>query len=116
MWPKNAVHEVGICADVIAAVLGRAAGRVVARVRIRAGVRHEIVPETFQEAFALVADGTVAAAAVVDLELEPVTLTCCACGHRTQSEDPAAPCRRCGSRVVRRTGGDSLTVVSVSFR
>jgi hydrogenase nickel incorporation protein HypA/HybF len=110
------VHEMGLCAGVVEAVLGRAAGRQVSRVRVRAGALQRVVPDAMVEAFRLVSAGTVAEGAVVDLEVVPVTLTCLACGAVSESEDPYATCARCGGVDVDTSGGDELTLVSVSLR
>jgi len=110
------MHEVGICEGIVAAVLARAAGREVSRVRVRAGVQQRIVPESMQQAFRMVAAGTVAADAAVDLEIVPVTLTCIACGFAGDANDPYATCSRCGSVDVEAWGGDELILVSVSLR
>lgn len=110
------MHELGICADLAEAVLRRAGGRQVRRVRVRAGAAHRIVPEALQESFDLVAEGTVAAGAVVDLEVTPVRWTCRDCGHTGRSTDPYTTCGHCGGVDVEVTGGDELTLVSVSLR
>jgi len=61
------MHEVGICEDVLDAVLRRANGRTVTRVRVRIGTDQHVSQDLFDRAFPLVAAGTEAADAVVDV-------------------------------------------------
>lgn len=110
------MHEIGLCEGIVEAVLRRADGRTVTAVRVRAGVRQRVVLDSLRQAFAMVAAGTVAADAQVDLEVVPVTVDCRTCGEVNESMDPWALCLSCGGEDVDVTGGDELTVVSVTLR
>ena len=61
------MHEVGICEDVLDAVLRRASGRTVTRVTVRIGAEQHVSQELFDRAFPLVAAGTDAADATVEV-------------------------------------------------
>lgn len=61
------MHELGICEDVLDTVLRRANGRKVTRVRVRIGTDHHVSADLFDRAFPLVAAGTEAAEASVDV-------------------------------------------------
>ena len=65
------MHEVGICEDVLSAVLRRANGRTVTRIRVRIGAEQHVSQDLFDRAFPLVAAGTEAANAAVDLVTVP---------------------------------------------
>jgi hydrogenase nickel incorporation protein HypA/HybF len=65
------MHEVGICEDVLDAVLRRANGRTVTRVRVRIGAEQKVSQDLFDRAFPLVAAGTEAADAAVDVVTVP---------------------------------------------
>ncbi|GAA4707471.1 hydrogenase maturation nickel metallochaperone HypA [Phytohabitans rumicis] len=110
------MHEIGLCEGVVETVLRRAAGRPVRRIRLRAGVRHAIVPESMSQAFALVAAGTEAASATVDLVTVPARLRCETCGAEADTVDLLAVCPSCGSDRVRLTGGDELVLESIEYR
>jgi hydrogenase nickel incorporation protein HypA/HybF len=110
------MHEIGLCEGIVEAVLRRADGRPVRAVLVRAGVRQRVVLDSLRQAFAMVAAGTVAADAQVDLEVVPVTVDCRTCGDVNESMDPWAVCPSCGGEDVDVTGGDELTVVSVTLR
>jgi hydrogenase nickel incorporation protein HypA/HybF len=65
------VHEVGLCEALLDAVERRAAGRRVLGVKFRVGEQHRVVDEALDQAFELVAAGTVAEGAHVELEVVP---------------------------------------------
>lgn len=109
------MHEFGLCAGVLQAVQTRAAGRTVAGIRVRCGVRHAVDPAAMAQAFGLVAAGTEAAGAAVDVVTVPATVTCRGCGAVSESADQLAVCPRCGSADVEIAGGDELTLESVRY-
>jgi len=109
------VHEVGLCEGIVDAVLARAGDRRVTRVRIRAGIRHAVHPESMEQAFRLVADGTEAESAVVELVSVPAQLRCRACGHIAPTHDVIALCPACGGDDVEITGGDELILESIAY-
>lgn len=64
------MHEVGLAEGVLDAVERRAAGRRVLGVKLRVGEDHRVVDDAMTQAFEMVAAGSVAEGA--DLELVPV--------------------------------------------
>ena len=109
------MHEIGLCEGVLEAVRRRADGRPVAGIRVRAGVRHAVVPAAMEQAFQLVAGGTEADGATVDVVQVPVHLRCEACGHETDTLDVLAVCPRCLADTVVVSGGDELTLESIQY-
>lgn len=109
------MHEYGLCEGVLGAVRQRAAGRPVAWVRVRAGVRQGVSVESMAQAFELVAAGTEAAGATVDLVVVPADLHCESCGANASTLDALAVCPSCGSDDVTLTGGDELTLESIGY-
>lgn len=109
------MHEIGMCESVLAAVERRAAGRRVTGVRVRVGALHAVVPDAFEQAFALVTEGTLAEGAVVDLVVTPAALACRSCGGRTESTDPLVVCADCGEADVEVSGGDELILESIEL-
>jgi hydrogenase nickel incorporation protein HypA/HybF len=110
------VHEIGLSEGIVEAVLRRAGDRTVTGAVVRAGVRQRIVPDLMRQAFAMVAAGTVAEAAVLDVQVVPVSVGCRACGQVRESLDHLAACSVCGSEDVDISCGDELTLVSVTVR
>ena len=109
------MHEFGLCEGVLEAVQTRAAGRPVAGIRVRCGVRHAVDPASMAQAFELVAVGTEADGATVEVITVPATVTCHDCGTASESADQLAVCPRCGGADVKVTGGDELVLESVRY-
>lgn len=65
------MHEVGLCESLLEAVERRAAGRRVLGVKFRVGEQHRVVDEALDQAFEMLATGTVAEGAKVELEVVP---------------------------------------------
>jgi hydrogenase nickel incorporation protein HypA/HybF len=107
------VHELGLCAGILEAVERRAAGRRVTRVRVRVGAQHRVVPSAFDQSFALVAQGTVADGAAVDLVVVPVKVRCQDCGHEAEATDALAACPACGGLDLESEGGDELILEAI---
>jgi hydrogenase nickel incorporation protein HypA/HybF len=102
------VHEIGLCEPILDAVERRAAGRRVTGVGLRVGALHRVVEPALAQAFALVAQGTVADGATVDLVTVPARLRCTACGHQEDTGEPLPACPACGAPGPELTGGDEL--------
>jgi hydrogenase nickel incorporation protein HypA/HybF len=109
------MHEFGLCEGVLDAVRKRAAGRPVAGVRVRCGIRHAVDEPSFRQAFSMLAAGTEAADAEVDVVIVPSAVRCLDCDATAESFDPIPACVRCGSINVKVTGGDELTLESIRY-
>ncbi|MEW9530521.1 hydrogenase maturation nickel metallochaperone HypA [Microbispora sp. NPDC049125] len=109
------MHEFGIAEAVLDAVERRAKGRPVRRVRVRAGALLRIATPAMDQAFAVVAEGTTAEGATLDLVIEPARLTCRACGRTTMSADPLVLCPGCGGTEIDTEGGDRLVLESIQI-
>ena len=107
------MHELGLCGGILEAVDRRAAGRRVTRVRVRVGAQHRVVPSAFDQSFALVAQGTVADGAAVDLVTVPVRVRCLDCGHEGEADDALAACPACGGLDIETEGGDELILEAI---
>jgi len=109
------MHEFGLCEGVLAAVRQRADGRRVAGIRVRFGVRHAVDSESLAQAFSMVAEGTEAAGAAVELVTVPATITCADCGFSGETTDLLATCPRCAGSDVRISGGDEMVLESIRY-
>jgi Zn finger protein HypA/HybF involved in hydrogenase expression len=65
------MHEVGMCEGLLEVVERRAAGRRVLGVKVRVGEDHRVVDAAMRQGFELVAVGTVAEGAEVELAVVP---------------------------------------------
>jgi hydrogenase nickel incorporation protein HypA/HybF len=109
------MHEFGLCEGVLATVRQHACGRQVAGVRVRFGVRHAVDPESLAQAFSVVAEGTEAAGASVELVTVPALVACRDCGHAGEITDLLAVCPGCGGDDVEVTGGDEMVLESITY-
>ena len=109
------MHEYALCSPFVDTVLHRAGGRPVRRVVIRAGVTHGVDTPSMQQAFEMLAAGTVASDAAVEVQVVPVEVTCRDCGFDGTSLDLLAACAQCGGDDVARSGGDELVLVSIAY-
>jgi hydrogenase nickel incorporation protein HypA/HybF len=109
------VHELGLCEGILEAVERRAAGRRVTRVRLRVGTLHRVVEPALDQAFSLVADGTVAEGAAVELVVVPVRAACGACGQVSETDQVPAACAACGATTLEVSGGDELVLESIQL-
>jgi len=109
------MHEFGLSEGVLAAVRQRASGRKVTAIKVRFGVRHRVDQESLAHAFGVVAEGTEADGAAVELVTVPATLTCRGCGFTGETADVLAVCPRCAGDDVEISGGDEMTLESISY-
>lgn len=109
------MHEIGLCEGLLDAVERRAAGRRVARVTVRIGVLHRVAEPALDQAFALLAEGTVADGAAVDLVTIPVRAVCRSCGQETVAQEAVAVCPSCGSTELELAAGDELLLESIQL-
>ena len=109
------MHEFGLCEGVLDAVRQRAGGRRVTAVRVRFGVRHAVDEESLAQAFSMMAEGTEAAGAAVELVTVPASIVCPDCGFSGETADLLAVCPRCASTDARVSGGDEMVLESITY-
>jgi hydrogenase nickel incorporation protein HypA/HybF len=110
------VHELGLCEGILEAVERRAAGRRVTGVRLRVGTLHRVAAPALDQAFSLVAGGTVAEGAAIDLVVVPVRAACAACRRVTEADEVLVACPACGSSELELRGGDELVLESIQLQ
>ena len=109
------MHEFGLCEGVLDAVRQRARGRQVTGVRVRFGIRHAVDEESLAQAFGMMAEGTEAAGAAVELVTVPATIACPDCGFSGETTDLLATCPTCGSTDAQVSGGDEMVLESITY-
>ncbi|MGI8332337.1 hydrogenase/urease maturation nickel metallochaperone HypA [Actinomadura scrupuli] len=65
------MHEIGLCEALLDAVEKRAAGRQVTGLRVRIGSRHRVAEPALTQGFELIAAGSVADGAAIELVTVP---------------------------------------------
>lgn len=109
------MHELGLCEGVVDAVRHRADGREVTGIRLRVGSLHRVDEASFRQAFSLIAAGTEASGAELDVVVMPVRARCRPCGAAVESTDPLVLCPDCGSADLDLQAGDELVLESLTY-
>jgi hydrogenase nickel incorporation protein HypA/HybF len=110
------MHEMSIAQDMMRIVeeqRGAHGFERVRTIRIRAGALSNIVPEALRFAFEAIRGGTCAEGAELEIDREPLRLTCRQCGHITPAERGPKGCESCGSTDVHIEGSTEFEIVSL---
>lgn len=103
------MHEVGITAEVVAAVAERAAGRRVTRVVLEVGCLTAVLPDAVRFCFDACAEGTSVEGATLEVVEVAGEAECRACGDVLALERPFGMCG-CGSTDLAWRRGDELVI------
>ncbi len=109
------MHEIGLCESILGAVQQRANGQAVTRVKVRIGARHGVAEASLKQGFSLVATGTSADGAEIDMVVVPIQVSCTACAAQTTTTDLLAICPACGGTDLVMSGGDDLILEELHF-
>jgi len=104
------MHELSIATAVVNTACKHAGGRPVSTVSVRAGRLRQVVPESLQFYFEIVARDTVCEHARLALTEVPVGLRCLACAREWAPDIAAFRCAACGSADVDVRSGEELEV------
>ncbi|WNI18870.1 hydrogenase maturation nickel metallochaperone HypA [Actinacidiphila sp. ITFR-21] len=106
------MHELSITQSIVDAVCERAAGRPVYAVQVRVGMLTAVVADSLRFCFDLVAEGTVAEGARLEIDRPPGAGHCRSCGGDVAPTDLVLLCP-CGSADVAVTSGQELQIISM---
>jgi hydrogenase nickel incorporation protein HypA/HybF len=109
------MHEMALAEGILQVVLDAAEDQQVRRVRLQVGRLQMVVPDSLQFSFELVAEGTAAARAALEIEEIPARLRCGACGAESELDLPPFNCRLCGASDIDVTSGREVIVDSVEL-
>jgi len=107
------MHELSLASAIVRTAERHAGGGAVTRVSLRIGKLRQVMPESLDFYFRVVAGGTACEGATLEYEVVPVRLRCAACGRDSELESPPFACAACGSAEVAVVGGDELLVESI---
>jgi hydrogenase nickel incorporation protein HypA/HybF len=107
------MHELSIADAVVQIALEHARGRRVTKVELRVGHLRQVVPAALEFSFELVAAGTQAEGAELQIEEIPAEGRCRACGAESRFEGFPLACAACGSLDVEVTAGEELLVAAL---
>jgi hydrogenase nickel incorporation protein HypA/HybF len=106
------MHEMAITQSVVDAVCEHAAGRRVHSVRVQVGALCAVVPDAMEFCFDLATEGTIAAGARLDVDVQPGSARCRTCGQDFTLPDLILLCP-CGSADVEVLAGRDLRILSM---
>ncbi len=110
------MHEVGLMQSTLDIALERAAqegAHRIHRLRMRVGPLSGVVPEALEFAFDVLAQGTMAEGAVLEVERVPILCYCPACRLEFQPEDLFCECPRCRQVNIEVRRGRELELASL---
>jgi hydrogenase nickel incorporation protein HypA/HybF len=107
------VHELSLSSAIVNTVVKHAAGRRVSSVHLRIGGLRQVVPDTLDFYFEIVARGTVCEGARLEQELIPARLRCGGCEREWDIDLPIFRCETCGGADVEVASGNEFEVESI---
>ena len=108
------MHELGISRNIVAIVGEAAKGRRVSRVTLEIGKLSGVMREAIAFSFDLVAQGTAAEGAELDIREIEGRARCLQCAAEFAVQDFLAACA-CGSRRLAHLAGEELNVKSIDL-
>lgn len=110
------MHELSIAGAVLETVDRHAAGRPVTVVSLRVGRLRQVVPDSLEFYWGIVARGTVCEEARLECVEVEARLSCAGCEHTWTPDWPAFRCPACGSAQVAVVAGEELEVDYIEVR
>ena len=104
------MHELSIAASIVEIACRHAEGQRVTRVRVQVGHLRQVVPAALTFSFELVAQGTVAEGAPLEIEAIPAAGICRACGIQSELRTFPLHCLSCGGFDLEIVAGEELIV------
>ena len=108
------MHELSLSGAIVNTVVKHAEGRRVSVVNLRVGALRQVVPDTLDFYFGIVAKETVCEGARLEQELIAARLRCAQCETEWEIELPVFMCPSCGpGGTVEVASGDEFEVESI---
>jgi hydrogenase nickel incorporation protein HypA/HybF len=107
------MHELALATAIRDTVLRHAEGRRVSTVRMRVGTMRQVVPESLDFYFGIVARGTPCDGSRLEFEVIPSEFRCVACSRSWRPDAPSFRCPSCGGANVELASGGELEVESI---
>lgn len=107
------MHELSLSSAVVNTVVKHSEGRPVSLVRLDVGGMRQVVPDSLEFYFGLVAKDTVCEGARLEQNLIPVRLQCSSCGREWEPVDPVFRCTGCPGAETVVLQGEEFEVDSI---
>ena len=112
------MHELAVCQGLISQVTRIATERraqSVERIVVRIGPLSGVESSLLQQAYTLARAGTIAEAAELVTEIQPVRVSCERCGAETEAVVNRLVCGQCGDWHTRLLSGDEMILASIEL-
>lgn len=109
------MHELSIAQSVVDIACRHAGGRRVTKVELKVGHLRQVVPSALSFGFELVAEGTSAQGAKLELVMVPARGVCRECGGETELREFPFQCESCNGHDLEIVAGDELLVESLDL-
>jgi len=109
------MHELALADAIVTVCCDNARGRRVVRVELEVGRLRQVVADALSFAFDLVARGTPAEGAELEIADVPVRVRCRECRVEAQVDAFPLACARCGGLHVDVTAGEEFHVVALEL-
>lgn len=107
------MHELSIAHSIAEIACRHAAGRRISKVEVKVGRLRQVVPSSLAFSFELVAQGTAAEGAELEMFSVPAVAVCRACGAETELRAFPFQCGACSGFDLRIVAGEELEVESI---
>ena len=110
------MHEVSICQHLLTLLSQEAKQHGVSkiiRLRLEIGRLSCLDPDALCFAFDAMAPGTIAEAAMLQIDQPPVRATCGDCGAAVELDERFDPCPSCGGTRLELQGGDEMRLLEM---
>lgn len=108
------MHELSLSQAILETALRHADGRPVTTVSLRIGHLRQVVPDSLEFYFELIARETLCEGAALETELIPAELRCNACGTGWVLEQPPFRCPTCAGSSVEIVHGNEFEIESIT--
>jgi hydrogenase nickel incorporation protein HypA/HybF len=109
------MHELSISSAIVDTAVKHADGRRVALVSLTVGALRQVVPESLEFYFEIVARGTLCEGARLRQTLVPARARCAGCGPWELEPLAMFRCPRCGEAAAEVVSGNELEVESIEL-
>ena len=109
------MHELSIAESVVRVAVRQADGRKVTKVQMKVGYLRQVVPSSLAFGFGLLAEGTPAEGAELEIEQVPAEGRCRGCGVESRLGSFPLQCQECESFDLEILKGEELMVDSLEL-
>ena len=106
------MHELSLSRAILQTALAHADGRRVLAVEVSVGALRQVVPDSLQFYFGVLAQGTPCEGAALQARTSPARMQC-DCGAEWELAEPVFRCPRCAGAQVLVLAGEELRVESI---